>query len=131
METKDEITTNETSRQMFGINWIVRFKNKAFWLALIPAVLLLVQACAAPFGYQWDFGVLNAQLAAIVNAVFAVLTILGVVTDHTTAGFGDSCNDLNQVCQFLHGFAFLILRKFFLQLLIQHMEVCLLRQCGS
>ena len=23
------------------INWTVRFKNKAFWLALIPAVLLL------------------------------------------------------------------------------------------
>ena len=73
-----------------NINWIVRFKNKAFWLALIPAVLLLVQVCAAPFGYAWDFGVLNAQLAAIVNAVFAVLTVLGVVTDHTTNGFSDS-----------------------------------------
>ena len=90
METKDEMTTNETSRQMFGINWLVRFKNKSFWLALIPAVLLLVQVCAAPFGYQWDFGVLSAQLAAIVNAAFAVFTILGVVTDHTTNGFGDS-----------------------------------------
>ena len=25
------------------INWIVRIKNKSFWLAIIPAVLLLVQ----------------------------------------------------------------------------------------
>ena len=25
------------------INWKVRVKNKAFWLALIPAVLLLIQ----------------------------------------------------------------------------------------
>lgn len=72
------------------INWRVRIKNKNFWLALVPAVLLLVQVCAAPFGYDWDFGVLNAQLAAIVNALFAVLAILGIVADPTTKGMGDS-----------------------------------------
>lgn len=72
------------------INLKVRIKNKSFWLALIPAVLLLVQVVAAPFGYQWDFGVLNEQLAAIVNAAFALLTILGIVTDPTTAGVCDS-----------------------------------------
>lgn len=73
-----------------NINWIVRFKNKAFWLALIPAVLLLIQVIAAPFGYEWDFVVLNEQLTAIINAVFGVLAILGVVTDPTTAGVTDS-----------------------------------------
>lgn len=73
-----------------NINWIVRFKNKAFWLALIPAVLLLLQVIAAPFGYEWDFVVLNEQLTAIINAVFGVLAILGVVTDPTTAGVTDS-----------------------------------------
>lgn len=72
------------------INLTVRLKNKAFWLAIVPAVLLLAQVCAAPFGYQWDFVVLNRQLADIINAAFAVLSILGVVTDPTTAGFGDS-----------------------------------------
>ena len=72
------------------INITTRIKNKTFWLTLIPAVLLLAQVCAAPFGYQWDFGILNEQLAAIVNALFAVLAILGVVVDPTTAGFGDS-----------------------------------------
>lgn len=72
------------------INITTRIKNKTFWLTLIPAVLLLVQVCAAPFGYQWDFGILNEQLAAIVNALFAVLAILGVVVDPTTSGFGDS-----------------------------------------
>ena len=72
------------------INWKVRIKSKAFWLAIIPAVLLLAQVCAAPFGYEWDFGVLNAQLAAIVNALFAVLAILGIVADPTTKGMGDS-----------------------------------------
>lgn len=72
------------------VNWRVRIRNKNFWLALIPALLLLVQVCAAPFGYAWDFGVLSAQLAAIVNALFAVLAIMGIVADPTTAGMGDS-----------------------------------------
>ena len=72
------------------INLLVRLKNKAFWLSLIPALLLVVQTIASLFGYNWDFVVLNQQIAAIINAVFAVLTILGIVVDPTTAGFGDS-----------------------------------------
>ena len=68
------------------INWIVRIKNKDFWLTIIPAVLLLMQAVAAPLGLTLDFGELGNQLLAIVNAVFAVLTILGVVNDPTTNG---------------------------------------------
>ncbi|MFQ6779656.1 MAG: phage holin [Coprococcus sp.] len=32
------------------INWEVRLKNKQFWLAIIPAVLLLVQAVATVLG---------------------------------------------------------------------------------
>ena len=38
------------------INWKVRIKNKNFWIALIPAVLLLVQVIAAVFGYTLDLG---------------------------------------------------------------------------
>lgn len=72
------------------INWKVRLKNKAFWLALIPALLLVVQTVASLFGYNWDFIVLNQQITAIINAVFAVLSILGIVVDPTTAGIGDS-----------------------------------------
>lgn len=72
------------------INWEVRIKNINFWLSLIPAVLLLIQVVAAPFGYDWDFGVLDQQLTAIINALFAVLAILGVVNDPTTAGASDS-----------------------------------------
>ncbi len=72
------------------INATVRMKNKAFWLAIVPAVLLLVQVCASPFGYKWDFVVLNRQIADIINAAFAVLSILGIVNDPTTQGLGDS-----------------------------------------
>lgn len=73
-----------------SINWRVRLKNKAFWVALIPAVLLLVQQVCAVFGVQLDFGDLQAQLVAIVGTVFAILAILGIVADPTTAGMGDS-----------------------------------------
>lgn len=79
---------------MMKINWKVRVKNKMFWLSIVPALLLLVQTIAAPFGYKFDFGVLNQQLADIINAAFVVLTILGVVVDHTTNGISDSSQAL-------------------------------------
>lgn len=72
------------------INWTVRIKNKTFWIALIPALLLLVQVVAAVFGIDLKLDALGDKLLAVVNALFAVLTILGVVTDPTTAGVGDS-----------------------------------------
>lgn len=68
------------------INWKVRIRNKAFWLALIPALLVFIQACAVPFGYQWDFAGLQTELVAIVNALFVLLGILGIVNDPTTEG---------------------------------------------
>ncbi len=79
---------------MRNINWLVRIKNKAFWVALIPAVLLLIQVVAAVFGIQIDLGDLGNKLLDIVNAVFMVLAILGVVTDPTTAGITDSTQAL-------------------------------------
>lgn len=90
MEEKLEKTDKTPITEDLAINWRVRVKNKTFWLTLIPAVLLLVQAVSAPFGYTWDFVVLNQQLAAIINALFSVLAILGIVTDPTTKGVGDS-----------------------------------------
>ena len=73
-----------------NINWKVRIKNKNFWLSLIPAILLLVQVVAAVFGFTLNLGELGDKLLAVVNALFAVLTILGVVTDPTTTGVSDS-----------------------------------------
>lgn len=77
------------------INWTVRIKNKNFWLAVIPAVLLLIQAVAAVFGYTLDLGDIGNKLIAVVNAVFGVLVVLGVVVDPTTAGISDSNRAMN------------------------------------
>lgn len=79
---------------MRNINWLVRVKNKAFWIALIPAVILLIQVVAAVFGIQIDLGDLGNKLLDVVNAVFMILAILGVVTDPTTAGITDSAQAL-------------------------------------
>lgn len=72
------------------INWQVRIRNHNFWVAAIPAALLLVQAVLACFGITWDYTQVSQELLAVVNAAFAVLAILGIVADPTTEGMGDS-----------------------------------------
>ena len=37
----------------------VRVRNKAFWVALIPALLLLIQQVCGVFGVTLDFGELE------------------------------------------------------------------------
>lgn len=76
------------------INWLVRIKNKNFWIAIIPAMLLLIQVVASVFGASIDLGDLGNKLLAVVNAAFAVLAILGIVTDPTTDGVSDSVQAL-------------------------------------
>lgn len=71
------------------IDWQSRVKNRTFWLTLIPAVLLLAQAIGTPFGYKWDFVVLNRQLADIINALFMVLSVIGVINNPTTGSLKD------------------------------------------
>ena len=72
------------------INWTVRLKNKNFWITLIPAVLLLVQMVLQVFGVNLDLGDIGNKLLIVVDAAFVVLSILGIVTDPTTAGISDS-----------------------------------------
>lgn len=72
------------------INWKVRIKNKNFWMTLVPALLLLAQGIADMFGYNLDLGNIGDKILTVVNAVFVVLTILGIVTDPTTDGIADS-----------------------------------------
>ena len=72
------------------INWKVRIKNKVFWMAIIPAILVLIQVILAIFGITVNFAELQGKLLALVEALFVVLAILGIVTDPTTKGISDS-----------------------------------------
>lgn len=72
------------------INWTVRLKNKAFWVAIIPAMLMLIQVVASLLGFTLDLGALGDKLLAVIEAVFLVLGIIGIVNDPTTATLNDS-----------------------------------------
>ena len=77
------------------INWKVRIKNKQFWVSIIPALAILVQAVTAVFGYTLNLDEMVGKILQVVSAVFAVLAILGVVVDPTTAGVGDSARAMS------------------------------------
>ena len=72
------------------INWTVRIKNKAFWVTIIPAVLLLVQQICAMFGVELNISGVSNQLVSIVGTVFGILALIGIVTDPITSGMSDS-----------------------------------------
>lgn len=76
------------------INWKVRIKNKVFWMTIIPAILLLVQYVLDLFGIKFDFTDIQQKILNIVEVVFVLLNILGIVTDLTTSGVGDSVRAL-------------------------------------
>lgn len=72
------------------INWKVRLKNKNFWIALIPTVLLLVKPILELFGVDIDLGEIGNALLSVVDGVFVLMAVLGIITDPTTAGMSDS-----------------------------------------
>lgn len=77
-----------------NINWKVRVKNKVFWIAVIPAAILFIQAVTSVFGYSIDLTWLSDRLIALVEAAFALLAVLGIVADPTTLGITDSTQAL-------------------------------------
>lgn len=77
------------------INWKVRIANKTFWIQMIPALLLVLQLILDLFGVNMDFGELGNKLVGIVNAIFVVLALLGIVNDPTTKGLDDSERAMN------------------------------------
>ena len=76
------------------INWKVRLKNVNFWLAATPAALLVAQSIAALFGFALPVQAVEEKLLDLINAVFGLLTILGIVNDPTTRGLRDSTRAL-------------------------------------
>lgn len=72
------------------INWTVRLKNRAFWIAIIPALALLGKQVLELFGVNVDFTNVSKELLGIIETIFVILAIVGVITDPTTAGISDS-----------------------------------------
>ena len=96
IETMEEITMSNTintattnaSTQKTKINWKVRLKNK-LWLAAFASLFitfiygLLELLDVVP-------SISEGRTIEIVQSVLTVLGLIGVVTDPTTAGIGDS-----------------------------------------
>lgn len=72
------------------VNWKARLGNKVFWVAFIPALALLVTTVLDIFGVTVQLDSLVKQLIKVVEAVFAILALWGVVVDPTTEGASDS-----------------------------------------
>ena len=63
-------------------NWRVRLRNKTFWLTLVPLLVLLTQQ----LGLNW----VPENWESIFTTVMAILTVVGIINDPTTAGIKDS-----------------------------------------
>lgn len=61
---------------------IKRLKNKAFWVTLSSAIVLLAQ--------QLGLKIFPDNIVDIINTVLVILTIMGVIVDPTTPGISDS-----------------------------------------
>lgn len=79
---------------MNKINWKIRLQNPQFFITLVPALALLVQTFMAVFNVSVDFSAVSDRMLVFINALFAVLMIIGVVADPTTSGFSDSARAL-------------------------------------
>lgn len=82
---------------MKKINWAVRFQSKVFVISLVGLCFLLGQQVLSLFGIQWDYTIINEQVTNIIDTVFLLLALVGVVKDPTTEGISDSEQALTYV----------------------------------
>ncbi|MEH7336524.1 phage holin [Neobacillus drentensis] len=82
------------------INWKVRFRNKNWVIAFISQLMIVAQLVLAGLhslgitDFQLSHSIQNSILT-LVNAIFVILSMLGLVQDPTTKGFGDSERAMN------------------------------------
>lgn len=79
----------DEQNNVFGIDWKSRSKNKMFWLALLSSIIVLADAFLKPMGIKIDLVMFEADITNIINAVFGVLIVVGVVMNPQTDGFKD------------------------------------------
>jgi len=64
-----------------NINWKARLQNKAFWVAIVGAIVLLTQ--------QLGYNIFPSNWSDILSSVLTIFILLGIVVDTSTAGIGD------------------------------------------
>ncbi|MBF2599420.1 phage holin [Listeria seeligeri] len=69
------------------INWMVRFKNPVWVIALLGGLFLIVQSVLYVFGIEWDYNDLMNRLITVITSFFA---LIGIIQDPTTANLKDS-----------------------------------------
>lgn len=73
---------------MDKINWKVRFRNKHFWMTVIPLILIIGERIAFLFGFEWSVD--HEYIVETARIILILFAGLGIVEDHTTEGIGDS-----------------------------------------
>lgn len=69
-----------------NIDLKARMRNKAFWVALVSAVVLLIQQ----LGFK---NLIPSNYADIVNSILSILVMLGIVVDPSTNGICDAIKE--------------------------------------
>jgi phi LC3 family holin len=77
------------------INWKVRLRNRNWVIAFLSQIMIIAQMVLAGLN---SLGIIDFQLTdaiqnsvlAVANAVFVLLSLLGIVQDPTTKCYGDS-----------------------------------------
>lgn len=71
-----------------SINWTVRLKNRTFLAALAALIITFIYDLLSLLGIAP--GVEESVVMTLINTVLTLLVGVGVLTDPTTAGIGDS-----------------------------------------
>ncbi|PZG38688.1 phage holin [Listeria ivanovii] len=69
------------------INWVVRFKNPVWVIALLGGLFFIIQSVQYVFGVDWDYNDLMNRLITVITSIFA---LIGIIQDPTTANLNDS-----------------------------------------
>ena len=81
-------TTTGTTNKTTKINWKVRLKNKV-WLAAFASLII-----SFVYGLIDMLGIIpslpEGRIIEVVQSLLTVLGLIGVITDPTTSGIGDS-----------------------------------------
>lgn len=70
---------------MLTIDLKARLRNKAFWVSLISAIVLLIQQ----LGFK---DLIPTNYGDIVNSILTILVMFGIVVDTSTNGISDKTN---------------------------------------